>query len=294
VALLGLGCGGDFEPASRVVDFRVIAVRADRPYAPPGAKVHLDAIAHDPAGGPIAWGWGLCVDPPSFGVLDCIDALDPSTFTIGSAPAFDVVMPADVIDRIPKVAQAQASVGVVAVACPGELTLEPRGTVKATGDLPFACRAGGRTLATHEYVAGVKRIFARATDANANPAIAQITWDGADWPEGDIKEARGCDTGGHTYGDCGDALAHRVAVVIPESSTESGVDAFGVPFTEQVVAQFYATEGIFEHDLRIARKADTRWVARRAAAGGTVTMWFVVRDDRGGVSWAVREVRVIE
>jgi hypothetical protein len=33
-------------------------------------------------------------------------------------------------------------------------------------------------------------------------------------------------------------------------------------------------------------------VARKAALGQTLTLWFVVRDNRGGVTWAERRVDV--
>ena len=51
-------------------------------------------------------------------------------------------------------------------------------------------------------------------------------------------------------------------------------------------------EGLFEHDVRVAKDPITKWVARKAAAGQTVTMWMVARDNRGGMTWATRQIRV--
>ena len=68
--------------------------------------------------------------------------------------------------------------------------------------------------------------------------------------------------------------------------------ALGRAFEEQVVIQHYATEGIFEFEVRTGESPKTGWVARKRASGQTLTLWFVARDDRGGVTWTQRQVRV--
>jgi hypothetical protein len=290
------GCGADFDPSSRVTGPRVLAVRADQPYAPPGATVQLSALAVDPAARPLTWGWGTCVDPGSPDVVTCIDGLDWSTFTIApDTPDFTVTIPLDAIDRMAPAARDRASVGVVTVICPGDLAVvSPPRTIGATGALPFVCSdpATGRVLAIDEYVAGVKRITVRATDRNANPAIASVEWDGADWPSAVTQSARACSETGNDASKCDASLRHAVAAIPAPGSAESGVDSFGAPFTEQVIVQYYATEGIFDDDVRIASNPATKWTARHQSAGSTVSLWMVVRDDRGGVDWAARTVTV--
>jgi hypothetical protein len=56
--------------------------------------------------------------------------------------------------------------------------------------------------------------------------------------------------------------------------------------------QYYATEGLFKDEVRIAKDPETHFVARTAAIGRELTFWFVVRDDRGGVSWTERRLHV--
>jgi hypothetical protein len=295
---LSAGCSTDFDPPSRVTGLRVLAVRADQPYAPPGATVQLSALAVDPAARPLTWGWGTCVDPGSSDIVTCIDGTDWSTFTIAAdTPNFAVTIPLDAIDRMPSDARDRASVGVVTVVCPGDLALaSPRQTIAAAGTLPFVCSdpATGRVLAIDEYVAGVKRVFVRATDRNANPAIASVQWGGEDWPSAVTQTARACSVTGNDASDCDASLRHAVAAIPAPGSAESGVDSFGAPFTEQVVVQYYATEGIFADDVRIASDPATKWTARRQSAGSAVSMWMVVRDDRGGVDWAIRTVTVAQ
>jgi hypothetical protein len=289
-------CGGDFDPGSRVAGLRVLAVQANAPYAAPGESVHLDALAFDPQGRSLSWGWGSCFDPTWFSAIPCIDAMQPTTFVVSpNMPSFDVTLPADIVSQVPQEGRARASVGIVTVVCPGDLTyLAGAPSIRESGALPFSCRdpVTGRTLATEEYVVGVKRIFARESDRNQNPAITQVTWDGADWPETEVKTAAPCATNGHKFDDCAASLRHVVAAVVSPSSFESGVDSFQTPFHEQLIVEHYATEGIFEHDVRIASDPATGWVARVAASGRIVTLWFVAHDNRGGVAWAERRVQV--
>jgi hypothetical protein len=45
--------------------------------------------------------------------------------------------------------------------------------------------------------------------------------------------------------------------------------------------QYYATEGIFENEVRIGERTKNGWVARELASGQVVTLWFVARDESG-------------
>lgn len=282
------GCAGDFDPAARVTDLRVLAVRADAPYATAGQTVHLEALAVEPAGRTLTWGWALCVNPTYSSATNCLQGLDPNSIVVEEGKTtFDFTLPGDVITSLPSDGAPRASVGAVVVACPGDLSLQ-------TGSIPFRCvdRPTGRALETHEYVVGVKRVFARAVDKNENPVISGITWDGADWPATEIKEATACDEEGNDYDACAQDQKHTIQVGIPSSSVEVGTDSFGIPYDEQVVVQYFSTEGIFEHEVSTVDKPASGWVARRSSAGREVKMWFVVHDDRGGVTWEERTVRV--
>ena len=89
-------------------------------------------------------------------------------------------------------------------------------------------------------------------------------------------------------------MVHPVSANAAPGSAESGVDSFGVHFDEQVIVEYYATEGSFADSVRIASDPETKWAAREESAGRTVTMWMVLRDDRGGVDWASRTVTVAQ
>jgi hypothetical protein len=268
LTLLALSaCSSDFDPGSRVTKLRLLAVRADAPFARAGETVTLDALAIDPSGRALQWAWATCFDPGSSTAEQCLRGIDPSSVVLGGT-RHTVTLP-------------QASlVGVVTVACPG--TLGPG----STQGIPFACQGPDGPLGLESFEVGVKRLLVRQRDRNANPEILSLEWDGAPWPEAEVKEVDGCDTGSNKIDDC--PLRHRIAA--RTTPPESGTDERGVPFQEQQVIHYYATEGIFEHEARVASEPETTWTPRRTP--GPITLWAVVRDDRGGVGYTVRQIRV--
>jgi hypothetical protein len=178
-------------------------------------------------------------------------------------------------------------IGVALVACPGTIA---RGH---TAGVPAVCRdEHGDALPISEFEVGVKRIFVRAHDRNRNPVIDRIEWDGREWAEGERKAARACHEDTHDIEDCAKALRHHLAITA--HAAEHGEDEHGNHFTEQLVVQVYATNGVFDHDVRIAGDADFDWAGLRGADAGVARLVVVVRDDRGGMAWAEREVEIRE
>jgi hypothetical protein len=216
----------------------------------------------------------------------------PPQVTVGDGVTrYTFAVPSDAITSLPAVAAPHAAVGVVTVACPGTIAFDTATT--SPGALPVRCLdASGAPLAPEQYVISVKRIAVRARDRNANPQIAAITWNGAPWREDEVRDVSACSNDPVQFLDCVGGEQPTIGVQPAPGAVESGVDEFGAPFTEQVVAQYYATQGAFEYDVRTRDAATTRWAARHAVSGTDQSMWFVLRDDRGGVSWATRRVHV--
>jgi hypothetical protein len=290
------GCASDFDPGSRVTTLRVLAVQADQPFAAPGETVHLSALSYDPEGRAITWGWAACVNPLASTVEGCLakiaadseaDGRPPSFATGTDMTTFDFTIPNDALSSLPAVSRPSAQVGIVSVACPGTLDL-----ASSDPTIPFACRdAAGRELGLDEFVLGIKRVRVREGDHNENPVIASITFDGAAWPATEVKTVGHCDYDGNVFDDC-NADEHDIAAYVTHASFESGQDEFGAAFREDLVTEYYATEGIFKDGVRISEAPTTRWVARETAVGRDLTLWFVVHDNRGGVSWDTRQVHV--
>lgn len=293
---LALGCDKPPEPGSKVDSFRVLAEQADLPYAKPGETVQLTTLSFAPQSRPVQWAWATCVNPASSSLEGCLTKIaelpDPNQalFAMGKgedAPALTI--PKDALSSLPEPARRFATVGVVSVACPGDLSLG-----EGPGGLPFRCQESqtGRELALDEFAVGIKRISVREQERNHNPIIEAVTFDGAPWPEDEVKVVGACDRDDFEYGSCPAANKHDLGLALAKESFETGLDSEGLDFSEQVVVQYYATEGIFENEVRVGGDTKNGWVARSAALGTTVTLWLVARDDRGGVSWTSRRVRV--
>lgn len=268
------GCDPDFEPASRVTELRVLAVQADQPFALPGQQVQLRALYHDPLGRDLSWGWGLCFDETSSLAIDCLRALSFESLTIGAAHSEHRV-------EIPD--NGAPYVGVVVIVCPGSIV---------SGDtlgVPVACvDPDGRPLPREQFELGLKRIYVRDPALNQNPTFSELLWDGAPWPDDEVKDTACTRV---EDGVCTAWAEHTLELRAPDAAEQS-VDREGHPLAEQAVIQLYANGGEFGDDLRIASDARTTWRARGGDAGKVVTLWFVLRDDRGGVSWLTRSLRV--
>ena len=296
--LSSAACSPDFDPVSRVVSFRVLAQQTDVPFAKPGETVNITSLSYDPQGRTINWAWAACVNPDESTVQGCLDKIAADSATSGAAPilaqgaelsTFSYTVPADALSSLPENARSGAHVGVLSIACPGDLSLD-----QGSNNLPFSCKESGtgRAFALDEYVVGMKRIQVRQSDRNQNPVIDQVTFDGAAWPEGEIKTVTACDTDGNEYKPCAGESKHQISARPSAASTESGTTEFGVAFTEQVIIEYYATDGVFEYEIKIASSPNTGWAARKAASGKDLTLWMVVHDDRGGATWAQRQVHV--
>jgi hypothetical protein len=293
-----LGCAPDFDPASRVNSFRVLAQQADVPFAKPGETVNITSLSYDPQGRTVTWAWGACVNPESSTVEGCLTKMSADADSSGSSPilaqgpdltSFSYTVPADTIDSLPDAGKASAMIGVASIACPGDLSFE-----QASNGLPFSCKEAGtgRVFGLDEYIVGLKRIQVRSTDRNQNPQIQQVLFDGQEWPEDEVKNVIACDTDKNDYSVCADNTKHQVGARPTADSVESGQTEFGVDFTEQVIIEYYATEGVFENEIKIAAEPETGWAARKVASGKDLTLWMVVHDDRGGATWAERHVHV--
>jgi len=299
VTLLALGlfgCEEPLEPGAKVDSIRVLAEQVDQPFARPGETVHLSSLSHDPEGRPITWAWASCVNPAASDLLGCLGTIaqspDPDAAVFGFGVDLDEVdleIPTDAITSLPAPARPAAAVGVVSAACPGDLSFG-----EGPGGLPFRCQepSTGRDLELDEFIIGFKRITVRDTDRNQNPVITGISFDGADWPADEIKEVGFCDSTKFVFDDCPEAERHDLNVQLAADSFERGRDEHGNAFEEQLVVQYYATEGIFENEVKTGEKSENAWVARKAASGQLLKLWFVARDNRGGVTWAERQVQV--
>lgn len=266
-----VACSDDFDPGSLVNKLRVLAVSADQPFAMPGQTVMLEALAYDPEQRAISWGWGTCKASESTNAVDCLRQTSFAQLEMGAdRTKYSLTVPLT----------SASYVGVVVVACPGTIQ------AGSTDTLPIACvDEMGNPLPLEQFEVGLKRIFVRDSSLNSNPVLQGVTLEGADWTEQTAASAV-C-----KQQPCSDYADQKI-VLRADGASEQSVDLQGSPITEQSVVQFYATGGEFDADVKLASEPDTKWHANPEDAGKRITFWFVVRDDRGGVSWVERSLQV--
>jgi hypothetical protein len=276
-------CSNDFDSGARLTKLRVLAVQADRPFARPGESVRLDVLAYDPLDRPLQWAFSTCTNPAASTVSSCLYRLDRAFGGLGDPAGLRVDIPVDVLSGLPEQARAGAAVGAMLLACPGEFG------EGHTAGLPARCLAADRQLPLDQFEVGLKRIFIREHDRNRNPTITRLSWDGEDWPEDRIPEVDACPAEADDIDDCPNASRH--AITLESSAPESGTDELGAGFAEQQIVHYYTTGGWFEHEVRVASAATNAWAAQSGPAQ-PFSLWLVLRDDRGGVSWTIRQVRL--
>jgi hypothetical protein len=322
VFLLVLACGpAGFDPIGKLESVRVLAAKADNPYARPGDKVTLTIDAFDArsglnAGGSpmkIYWLPFLCEDPPSDLYYACFGSLVSSGGGGGGGgggvfpPNVDVTdflqqgttttftMPDDVITKHAFTQGLPEQYGVVfsfAMACAGRVKTLAIDLESGNGQtVPLGCFDDqGNQLGPDDYVFTYTRTYAYETATNANPEIDGVTFDGQTVDTNAGVVIQHCD--GKTNGSCD---GHPVNVTIPDSSWELATGApiapDGTQLHEQIWADYYFTLDNFESDGKLLFDArtgrvsgsDNKYLAPFEPGQGR--LFIVVHDNRDGAAW---------
>jgi hypothetical protein len=259
-----------FEPEYLVDTLRVLAVKADASLAAPGDTVHFTTSWADPNGNgrAIAWAWGTCLNPGSTQITDCATALTSLGYGTDS---FTATVPANALDGVPV-----GEFGVVFAACAGKLALTPNPNTGA----PVTCTDGnGGAIGRDGFMWGGTRVTVVTGLVNANPGIDQVFVDGNAWARSDIV-----------------ALDPATTHVLSYTATAGSAETydFGTgPITEQIVGWFYVTQGALAAGY--ASPDDSNAFAITYTPPTTnrtkpVHVWFVLRDDRGGLTFDDRQL----
>jgi hypothetical protein len=337
---LATACSEASDRPSEIDSLRVLAVRADRPFAPPGSQPQLEMLIEDgspaaPRPRQVLW-MGACVNPPGDLYYECYPALHAAlagvtdddlaaqtvpagapTGAVGFGTQFTASIPADAItSRMPSqgIVYPYGSLFVFFAACAGEIRHAP-GANPAT-DPPVACyRAGtGEALGQADFEFGYYPIYAYETLVNQNPIVTSMSFaapsDGAA-----CTDPAACGVG-QTCGSAGRCIPvvaacasddsancppYALAPAVDPASVERAISSH-VPISqaplETIWASYYATGGTFEKDSRVVHDGVSGWsdsyagVWRPGRTIGEVHLFAVVRDNRGGVTWATQDVAV--
>jgi hypothetical protein len=269
------GCASDFEKQSHISKLRILAVKAepaeliaDKAADPP--QTTLTALAVDPSGATIEVRWALCtaqgVPSPS---IDC-----------PGAQGLDLLADASFRGKLDL--GSQQFRGAYQQILTGQAGFPPDQVAEQLAQgVPLI--VGFTALLGAQRFPGLTTITLRSPDANKpvnqNPGVASLF-------AGDFAIA---DDGSTTVPT--GATVHLTPVP-SEGSHELTADGY-----EKLNYSFYSTDG----EVQTLRSTDTTasgtdadpsidWIAPKTP--GTVQLWVVVRDGRGGVGWLARTLTV--
>ena len=314
VAML-FGCRSpQFDPASKVETVRILATRADEPYARPGDTVNMEILAFDgrpnkPSPMTVYWILIPCIDPPGDSYYACYPGFASlpanvdieSKLTVGTT--FSFTMPEDVIT---KRSMRQGAVEtdpyglalIFSIACAGHARYIPPVSGGSPNALPLGCFDDNHVaLGPDDYEFAYSLVYAFTDRTNTNPVVDGLTFGGIpiDVTQGVTLAhcaAAARDPNGNV--NTSQCPATGIDVVMPDSSQEldpGNVDPSGRVLKEAIRVQYFLTDGALANDPinlfdptsgRIPNTADN--LTAPATAGENV-LWAVIRDNRGGTTW---------
>jgi hypothetical protein len=319
-------CGpGDFDPQSKVAGVRILASKADKPYAKPGDAVHLEVLSYDgraDTSRPMKMYWIplVCENPTNDAYYGCFappaadagprDAAGDGGLSLGAGlgllrpgvdltpflktgPSLDITVPTDAVTSHVIVQGLDAPYGIAIVfnvACAGHLELIDIDPATGQQQVPIACFDDDENqLDPSQYVIGFTRVYAYDTRTNANPVIDHVTYQGSP-----VDLAKGIDVDRCTTALRGDCPEVTFDITVTDASWEANPgdkDPDGNIRHEQVWAAYFSNVGQLEGDARllydpVRGKVDGSEVNYQAPnEAGDGIVWIVVHDNRGGASW---------
>jgi hypothetical protein len=313
VAGLEASCSGDLPAASLVDSVRILAMRADQPYAKPGETVTLQVLAVDgrasrPRPMRVFWLPDICMNPAGDDYFGCYPAIQnrfaPGADLSGALIAADqwaFTMPTDAIATAAAHPGAPDPYGVAfafVIACAGRVEYLPVDT-SANSPLktPFGCfDESNAALGQDDFVFAFTRVYAFADRRNANPVIDHTTFGGSP-----VDPAAGISVGHCTGTDEKHCPTTEVDTVVPDSSWEldpGSLAPAGAAAHEAIWVDYYVTGGRFDDESMVlfdaisGRASSSRDKYAAPLSAGPQTLWAVVHDTRGGASWVSFPINV--
>ena len=251
-------------PVTFVAGLRVLGIKADPPQVAAGASSSIDTLAVDTGGATPAATWSACLEPPLQGETvnpDCL-ATPPATFLqpIGSGLTITTTMP--------------------------QVTAAALGEPDASGGVYLPLVAEVTAPGAGAVVAVYRLRLLQAAPANTNPSIVTVySLDGS----GNMTPL---DPASPTPVASGGALS--LGVTFAAGSAETYTAADGTTATETLTTSWFATAGDFSVEKTSATQPQTvlHLDQRLPAAGASIDLWAVGRDERGGTDFAHRVLQL--
>jgi hypothetical protein len=300
-------CGSDFLPKNDLQSIRILAAKADLPYAHVGETVNLEVLADDGRKDPskkpmrVFWFPAPCVGPPGDQYYFCYAAIE-SLFPIGVdlTPALiestktTIHIPENALDKVVKQpGQVERSITAYnfVVACAGHIERIPLKGGLGLNQLPIGCfdDTTHQELGPDAFVVGFTRVFVFDTRRNAVPVMDGITFQGQK-----VDFTKGITTTKCHKNKQGQCDTVKFDVQFNDSIAETdpdNVDSNGHVHQETIYVDWFTTDGQFRSDRKIlfdgnlGRPPKTEVEYAPPPTPLTGTMWAVLHDNRGGTMW---------
>lgn len=318
----GASCAyAPYENKSEVKSVRILATKADLPYANPGETVNLEALVWDGREKPTLpmhfWWIPLdvpCTNPPGANYFNCYPQLEAKYPDIGvdissklvESTTYQIKIPDNALDGVVAppgtFGEPLVTTWQFMIICAGHPERKVRTTAYQENQPPFGCfDDNGKELPFEQGELGFMRVTVSKTARNAHPKIGTVVQRGVGLKDGEglwfyrcVKDdaetffSWNCDTVGMdvTYDDAD-------AEIDP-----TNLDANGNPGRETIYTDWYVTLGRFPEPRRIerdpfkGRPAVPNNLYEPPRGPGHGLMWVVLHDNRGGTDWRVLPVEI--
>lgn len=293
LALTAVACGDPLKDAQRIEELRVLGARVDidgepgRATPAAGESASVEWLLADPSGLPplAIWHMLVCVaESNAFGVPFCrdeplhsVEQTEPSD----TVPAISFTVPdAEALGDATKLA-------VLAIFCDS-------GTIELGTDLESTTCTGAQTV----QKASFDVMLAGDDTSNENPYLddAVLELDGAPWEADSATVDCSSDDARRLPAD---GREHEVTLALGENVREIKPPELEEMEPESLQISHLSTVGEFENRFSGVDPDDTQltievpWKAPGELESSVPSsFYFVVRDDRGGVSWLTRTLCV--
>jgi hypothetical protein len=298
------GCGTNFDPPSLVESVRLLAIRADKPYAAPGDTVTMTALVYDNRKPPqppevllpmqVYWAPKVCNDPLHDSYYNCYAFPASPGADVTSSLMTGTTFSFSVWDHLIDMHQPSSGYGVAfvfAIACAGNVHY----LGVNTGTVPFAPPLGcfddtttpPTKLGSDDSVFAYAQIFSFADGrTNAIPQIDHLTFGGVEVDAMQGIPVAACPATGR-------CASTALDTIVPSSSWEldpADLSRSGTPLHEEIWVNYFVSKGSVA-DSALLYDATTGKIPNSAVQytaptePGEQMLWAVVRDNRGGVNW---------
>jgi hypothetical protein len=290
-ALLSTACGSDFAPYNEVASLRVLAIRATPAWPAPGETATLDALVVSPGGAAVTYAWSWCplIGPAAAGAPCLVDEATLRATLDQSLPGSGATLPsydrgALEIASLPNTVSPPLLRGI----CTSLKAHSAAASDVACDDtFPVTIELTIRTSTEEVRATKTMRLRYDATSAtNDNPAVLGLALGG---PDGAVP----VDSNGTASVPVETDTELRLDV--PESSAETFTAMDGRSSRERLLMTWFVDSGATDKErttfidgevsLDLATRNTWTTPAAKDVGENPASLWVVVHDSRGGVSW---------